>query len=61
MLEPIVEDESGGWVSPSKSSITDIFDALVDDVHRGVAKVDVMSPFWDIITLQHFRVLCLPK
>ena len=21
----------------------------------------VMSPFWDIITLQHFRVLCLPE
>ena len=21
----------------------------------------VMSPFWDIIRLQHFRVLCLPK
>jgi hypothetical protein len=21
----------------------------------------VMSPFWDIITLQHFSVLCLPK
>jgi hypothetical protein len=23
--------------------------------------LDVMSPFWDIITLQHFRVLCLPE